>query len=212
MPLSLLSEREREVFDLFGQGCNVNKIAQRLSRSLRTVERHCNNIKNKLGLKKSHDMVIMAVEERFKPCLVSDDLEIILIEGDEVEAEVIRDCFTRMKIGNPVIWFSDGKKALSYIKKHKSPLSIGLIFLEVILPDMSGVKILQSIKKSQRSAATPVVVLTSSNDPEDRVQALSLGAIGYIAKPSSTAQLEEALSATIRFIGHCAPNSEEVDS
>ena len=77
---------------------------------------------------------------------------------------------------------------------------------------MSGVKILQSIKKSQRSAATPVVVLTSSNDPEDRVQALSLGAIGYIAKPSSTAQLEEALSATIRFIGHCAPNSEEVDS
>jgi DNA-binding response OmpR family regulator len=126
-----------------------------------------------------------------------------------LEAEVIQGCFTRMKIANPVIWFSDGKAALAYIKNHKAPLNIGLIILEVILPNVSGVEILQSIKKSQPLAVTPVVVLTSSNDPKDRVLVLFLGAIGYIFKPSSTAQLEGALSATIRFIGHYAPNSEE---
>jgi DNA-binding NarL/FixJ family response regulator len=211
MPFSFLSEREREIFDLFGQGCDIKKIAERLSISPRTVEQHRNNLKNKLGVKKSHDLVVMAVEERHKPFFASDDLEIILIEDNELEAEMIQGCFTRMKIANPVIWFSDGKTALSYIKNHKSPFSIGLIILDLILPRMSGVEILQSIKKLKQSKMTPVVALTSSNDPKDRIQVLSMGATGYISKPSSIAQLEEALSATIRFIGHCAPNSEEVE-
>ena len=211
MPLSLLTEREREIFALLGQGFTLRKITEILSISHRTVETHRNNLKYKLGVKKSHDLVVMALQERFKPCLASDDLEIILIEDNELEAEMIQGCFTRMKIANPVIWFSDGKTALSYIKNHKSPLSIGLIILDLILPNMSGVEILQSIKKSQQSKMTPVVALTNSNDPKDRIQVLSMGATGYISKPSSIAQLEEALSATIRFIGHCDPNSEEVE-
>jgi two-component system response regulator len=206
-----LSQREREIFELFGQGCDIKKIAERLSISPRTVEQHRNNLKNKLGVKKSHDLVVMAVEARHKPLFSSDKLEIVLVEDDELEAEMIQDCLKKLKISNPVIWFSEGKTALAYIKNHKSPSCIGLIILDLILPGMSGIEILQSIKKSQQSKMTPVVALTSSNDPKDREQFLSMGATGYIAKPSTTAQLEEALSATIRFVGHCVPVCDEVD-
>lgn len=206
-----LSEREREIFDLFGQGCDIKKIAERLSISPRTVEQHRNNLKNKLGVKKSHDLVVMAVEARHKPSLASDQLEIVLIEDDELEAQMIQDCFKKLKIANPVIWFSEGKTALAYIKNHKSPSCIGLIILEQTLPGMSGIEILQSIKKSQQSKMTPVVVLTSSKDPKDRCQFIAMGATGYVSKSITMAQLEDALSATIRFIGLCIPKCDGTD-
>ena len=75
---SILSEREREVFDLFGEGLNIKRIAERLSISPRTCEAHRNSLKSKLGVQKSHDLVVMAVQERFKADIKSQGLGIEL--------------------------------------------------------------------------------------------------------------------------------------
>ena len=97
MPNSL-SERERDVFDLFGEGCDIKRIAERLSISPRIVEQHRNNLKNKLGLRNSHALVVMAVQQRFKADIKTrgSDVELAILtylngnEGEDNESKHIR--------------------------------------------------------------------------------------------------------------------------
>ena len=203
LPLSELSTREREIFDLFGRGFDVKKVAAKLTISARTVEQHRNNIKNKLRIRRSHDLFVAAIEQRHKPNLASSDTAIVLIEDEPLEAELIQDCLKDMKLENPVVWFTEGKSALNYIQNNNDNESVGLIILDLILPGMTGVELLKQVKTSSATNMIPVIALTSSADPKDRRSVLSMGATGYITKPSSVDELKDALSSTINFLSYC---------
>ena len=75
----------------------------------------------------------------------------------------------------------DGMQALNKIKKHK----YDLILTDLILPYVAGVELIMQIKKSDKNADTPVIVLSSLTADEVIVDVLSIGAQDYITKPFS---------------------------
>lgn len=74
-----------------------------------------------------------------------------------------------------------------------------IIFLDVNLPDISGLDILEKIHASQHLRFIPVVILTSSSNPKDVSRAYKLGARGYIIKPMDFDHLREKVHATLDF-------------
>lgn len=74
-----------------------------------------------------------------------------------------------------------------------------IIFLNINLPGLSGLEILERIRNSDAIRFVPVVVLTSSGSPTDIEKAYKLGASGYIIKPMEHETLIEKLNATLKF-------------
>ena len=80
---------------------------------------------------------------------------------------------------------SSGKGALDYLKEHQStPENIpNLIFLDINMPGLSGLDCLKVLKKSPRISILPVVMLSTSEDPEDIKRSWVLGCQSYTSKP-----------------------------
>jgi DNA-binding response OmpR family regulator len=84
----------------------------------------------------------------------------------------------------------DGKQVLQLISdaERLGNGELGLIILDLNLPLHDGIEILQHLREAERLAHVPVVVLTSSDSPRDRLLASELGANCYVRKPSSLDQ------------------------
>ncbi len=98
-----------------------------------------------------------------------------------------------------VTTFESGIKALKSIKELKSNRKPNLIFLDLNLPDLSGLEILKNIKQSKSFSNIPVVILSSSNLSEEINRAYKLGANSYITKPSGYIELKTMLDNVTRF-------------
>ena len=69
-----------------------------------------------------------------------------------------------------------------------------LILLDLMMPDISGFDVMRSVQELKgASAATPVVILTARDRPEDRESGARLGAVGYLIKPATRGQLLDAI-------------------
>ncbi|MFT6070971.1 MAG: two-component system response regulator [Bacteriovoracaceae bacterium] len=106
---------------------------------------------------------------------------ILLIEDDEIDQESIRRSFKSLKIHNAIIIKESGSEALDYLKLAESS-KVGLILLDLNLPQMSGQDILKIIKGQESTRKIPVVILTTSKAEQDRHDAFSFGAAGYFLK------------------------------
>ena len=76
---------------------------------------------------------------------------------------------------------ANGEEGLEYIEKSTTGYS--LVLLDWNMPGISGLEVLQSIKKNEKTEAVPVIMLTSEGSNEFVEQAMSAGASGYIVKP-----------------------------
>jgi DNA-binding response OmpR family regulator len=85
---------------------------------------------------------------------------------------------------------ADGREVLQIIGQLESmaETQLNLIILDLNLPRHDGIEILQRLRESERLGGVPVVVLTSSDSPRDRILASELGAASYLRKPSSLEQ------------------------
>jgi len=113
---------------------------------------------------------------------------IIMIEDDEGHARLIERNIRRSGVNNDVVPFSTGTDALKYLfgsdgtGLHHRGRAL-LILLDLNLPDMSGIEILRQIKGSKYLKATPVVVLTTTDDSDEIKRCYELGCSVYITKP-----------------------------
>ena len=113
---------------------------------------------------------------------------IIMVEDDEGHARLIEKNIRRAGVNNQIIPFTDGISALDYLlgADRSGEISAGrqlLILLDLNLPDMTGVDILEKVKNNVHTRRSPVVVLTTTDDEREIQRCYDLGANVYITKP-----------------------------
>lgn len=115
-------------------------------------------------------------------------VSIIMIEDDEGHARLIEKNIRRAGVSNEIIPFTNGTDALNYLfgSDGSGAVSAGrqlLILLDLNLPDMGGVDILEKVKANTHTKRSPVVVLTTTDDSREIQRCYDLGANVYITKP-----------------------------
>ena len=108
---------------------------------------------------------------------------ILLVEDSEDDAELTVLGFKKANILNPVAVVEDGAMALDYLFKDPAAALPTLIILDLNLPKVPGLQVLQRIRSDARTRLLPVVVLTTSLADEDILNSYSLGANAYVRKP-----------------------------
>ena len=115
---------------------------------------------------------------------VSPPPSVVLIEDNPDDAEVVRRALRQLEPPPAVRHFDDGTTALSHLLSLERPELPSLILLDLTLPGAPGLAVLAELRASRRDAQrVPIVILTSSRQPEDVTQAYASGANGYIRKP-----------------------------
>jgi two-component system, response regulator len=130
-------------------------------------------------------------------------VEVLLVEDDPDDVELTLHTLQDARISNPVAVARDGEEALDYVFRRgacagREDVAPRLILLDLNLPKISGLDVLRQIKADPRMAGIPVVVLTSSGNERDLVEAYRLGANSYMQKPVDFVQLQK----TIREMGY----------
>lgn len=115
-------------------------------------------------------------------------VKIVMIEDDEGHARLIEKNIRRAGVSNEIVPFANGTEALDYLlgPDGSGVVSAGrqlLILLDLNLPDMTGIDILERLKSNQHTRRSPVVVLTTTDDAREIQRCYDLGANVYITKP-----------------------------
>ncbi len=124
---------------------------------------------------------------------------ILLVEDNPRDVELTIRAFEKNNIRNEVVVAQDGEEALDYlfgtgIYEGRNVLDLPhLILLDLKLPKVDGLEVLQAIREDSRTKLLPVVILTTSNEQRDRIQSYSLGANSYIQKPVDFMQFNQAI-------------------
>ena len=113
---------------------------------------------------------------------------IVMIEDDEGHARLIEKNIRRAGVNNEITAFANGTDALAFLlgPDGSGEVSSGrqiLILLDLNLPDMTGIDILEKLKSNQHTRRSPVVVLTTTDDAREIQRCYDLGANVYITKP-----------------------------
>ena len=113
---------------------------------------------------------------------------IIMIEDDEGHARLIEKNIRRAGVNNEIVAFTNGTDALAFLlgPDGSGDVSAGrhfLVLLDLNLPDMTGVSILEKVKHNPHTRRSPVVVLTTTDEEREIQRCYDLGANVYITKP-----------------------------
>jgi CheY-like chemotaxis protein len=109
---------------------------------------------------------------------------VLLVEDNPVDLDLTLRAFSSQKFNNPIDVARDGEEALEYLEKLEEDSLLPLvILLDLKLPKISGLKVLEVIKKHPVLKTIPVVILTTSSESTDVETAYQLGVNSYIVKP-----------------------------
>ena len=113
---------------------------------------------------------------------------IIMIEDDEGHARLIEKNIRRAGVANQILPFTNGTDALAFLMGPDGTGVVNkgrqlLVLLDLNLPDMTGVDILEKVKGNEHTRRSPVVVLTTTDDQREIQRCYDLGANVYITKP-----------------------------
>jgi CheY-like chemotaxis protein len=113
---------------------------------------------------------------------------ILIVEDDPRDVELTLAALAEHNLVNEVVITRDGKQALDYLycrgeyttRSNENP---AVLLLDLKLPKVDGLEVLEQIKKDERLRMIPVVVLTSSHEERDMVRSYKLGVNAYVVKP-----------------------------
>ena len=126
-----------------------------------------------------------------------DLIEILLVEDDENDIELTLRALRGENLANKIQIARDGVEALSYLATAERQMEDGtgrlpkLILLDLKLPLINGLQVLEQVKSNYKTKFIPVVVMTSSKEDVDLTTCYRLGANSYIQKPLTFEQFRE---------------------
>ncbi len=124
---------------------------------------------------------------------------ILLVEDNESDVDLTRRAFARNRIANELKVVSDGQAALDYLlgegaHADRDPAEPpALILLDLKLPKLDGIEVLNRLRADPRTRRVPVVILTSSKEQDDLAAGYDGGANSYIRKPVDFHAFVEAI-------------------
>lgn len=124
---------------------------------------------------------------------------ILLVEDNDDDARLTIRALQRNNILNRVVLAADGAEALDYLfgtgaHAGRDPAQLPqVVLLDLKLPKVNGLEVLERVRADERTRLLPVVVLTTSNEEADVVRSYRLGANSYIRKPVDFEQFAEAV-------------------
>lgn len=117
------------------------------------------------------------------------DKAILLVEDNPDDELLTLEALEANRVGNQVIVARNGAEALDYLLGEgayagRDVMDLpAVVLLDLKLPKIDGLEVLRRIRADERIRLLPVVILTSSNEEEDRIKGYSLGANSYVRKP-----------------------------
>jgi two-component system response regulator len=129
-------------------------------------------------------------------------VEILIVEDNPQDAELTLRSLRKNNMGNKLYVVEDGEEALDFIfcngkyaeRNITSPPKV--VFLDLKLPKVSGLEVLQKIKSNPLTKSMPVVMVTSSREDPDIRKAYELGVNSYVVKPVNFDDFLSAMSQT----------------
>ena len=124
---------------------------------------------------------------------------ILLVEDNPDDVELTLRAFAKNHISNEIIVARDGIEALDFLfgtgayAGRDLSIPIQLVLLDLKLPRLDGLEVLERLRADERTRLLPVVILTSSREEGDLVKGYALGANSYIRKPVDFSQFLEAI-------------------
>jgi len=116
------------------------------------------------------------------------EVEILLVEDNPYDAELTIRALRSKGLANKLLTFADGVEALDFlfgtgVYAGRNQTQPKVIFLDLKLPRISGLEVLEKIRADARTKTIPVVILTSSQEESDIVRGYNLGVNSYMVKP-----------------------------
>ncbi|MBW4651247.1 MAG: response regulator [Kastovskya adunca ATA6-11-RM4] len=125
-------------------------------------------------------------------------VNLLLVDDDEVDVMTVKRAFKKNSMNNPLFVASNGLEALDVLRGKSLPLMLAearrIVLLDLNMPKMGGIEFLRELRSDPELRATPVIVLTTSNEDKDKVEAYNFNVAGYIIKPVTFTKFVEALA------------------
>lgn len=123
---------------------------------------------------------------------------ILLVEDNPKDVELTLAALEQCQLANTVIVARDGAEALDYLYArgayaNRNTDDPAVVLLDLKLPKIDGLEVLEKIKKDPHLLQTPVVMLTSSREEQDLVRSYSLGVNAFVVKPVAFDQFFKAI-------------------
>jgi len=129
---------------------------------------------------------------------------ILLVEDSSADAEMTIDALREARIANPIVHVEDGVEALDYLHARnafagRSDNVPVVVLLDIKMPRMDGIEVLQHIRAHDSTRTLPVVILSSSREERDLAASWDLGVNAYVVKPVDAGQFFDAVKTLGQF-------------
>jgi CheY-like chemotaxis protein len=125
------------------------------------------------------------------------DPRILIVEDNPDDEALLMRQLRKAELAEHVKTINDGKTALEYLTGKGTKLDrLSAIFLDLKLPRLSGLKLLEAIRADERITDVPVIVMTSSNSPEELEACRVLGVSCFVCKPLTFTSFAKAFADT----------------
>ncbi|ABB74591.1 response regulator [Nitrosospira multiformis] len=117
---------------------------------------------------------------------------ILLVEDDQVDKMTVVRALKEIHVTNPLVHRENGEEAVHYLQDPASEKPC-IILLDLNMPIMNGTEFLKAVKNDDKLKRIPIVVLTTSEEQQDKINSFDLGVAGYMAKPVDYRQFVEVM-------------------
>ena len=135
-----------------------------------------------------------------------EPIKILLVEDDDGHARLIERNLRRVNLSNPIERVRDGLEALEYLRNEgafgdrRRFSRPRLLLLDINMPRMDGIEVLERVKADEQLRCLPVIMLTSTDNQAEIDRCYCAGASGYVAKPVNIVSLGEKLERLGMFL------------
>lgn len=130
---------------------------------------------------------------------MADLRPILLVEDNPRDLELTLAALAKCQLANEIVVARDGAEALDYLNRRgphadRAPGDPAVVLLDLKLPKVDGLEVLEQVKRQPHQRQIPVVMLTSSREEQDVVRSYALGVNAYVVKPVEFKEFVRAIS------------------